>query len=113
MSALAPNLRTVTLLAALVYFFAAAAHAGQIPITGPIPSAAVVETILGVVLVAALVGSLSPRVAYGMALIGTLFGLGIVLLRGLGGFDLGVHFVMLALLGTGFVLMLGWRSGAR
>jgi hypothetical protein len=98
-------LRAVTVLAALVYFFAAAAHAGLIAVTGPIGAAAIVEAVLGLVLVAAAIGRLSPRLAYPVALVGTLFGLAIVLLRGLGGFDVAIHFVMLAILAVGFGLL--------
>ena len=45
------------------------------------------------------------HLAYPVALVGTLFGLAIVLLRGLGGFDVGIHFVMLAILAVGFGLL--------
>jgi len=99
------SLRGVSVIAALVYFFAASAHAGLITVTGPITAAAIVEAILGLVLAAAAIGWLSPRLAYPVALVGTLFGLAIVLLRGLGGFDIGIHFVMLAILAVGFGLL--------
>jgi hypothetical protein len=47
--------------------------------------------------------------AYVAALLGTLFGLAIVLLRQLGGPDLGVHAVMLAGLASGFALLIATR----
>src|SRR5256885_15503034 len=95
-------LRAVSVIAALVYFFAAAAHAGLIAVTGPIGAAAIVEAVLGLVLVAAAIGRLSPRLAYPVALVGTVFGLAIVLLRGLGGVGAALPLVMLGVLPGGF-----------
>ena len=80
-------LRAITALAVAVYALAAAAHAGLVPITGPIPAAAIVEALLGLV---------------------TLAGLAIVLARGL----IGVHFVMLGLLAIGFARTLRTRGAA-
>jgi hypothetical protein len=50
--------------------------------------------------------------AYGLALIGTVFGLSIALLRGLQGPDIWVHFVMLAGVAGGFALLLIARGQA-
>jgi len=91
----------------------------------PIPQASIAEGLIGGVLALAagalfLRGHAAPRLAWGaylVALAGTLFGLTIVFLRGLGGPDLGVHFVMLAGLATGCVLLFaaqrGWRLMGR
>ena len=107
-------LRGITAVAVLVYFFAAAAHSGLVgalsEVTAPITAAAIVEAILGLVLLEALLFPVTARMACTAALLGTLFGLAIVIVRGLGGFDLGIHFVMLALLASGFAFI--FRGGA-
>ena len=108
------TLRAVTVVAVVIYFFAATAHSGLVGalsgVTAPIAAAAIVEAILGLVLLEALLFPATTRVAYSAALLGTLFGLAIVVVRGLGGFDLGIHFAMLALLAFGFALI--FRGGA-
>ena len=67
------------------------------------------EALLGLVLVAALAGFISPRIAYVIVLAGTLFGLTIVVLRGLLGVDLWIHVVMLAGLAVAFALLFARR----
>ena len=112
----------LTLANAALYFVAAILHLGvRIPL-GPvglafpeaIPAATIVETViaLGLTLGGILVLQRSRKAmtaawaAYGLALIGTLFGLTIALVRGLQGADIWVHFVMLAGLAGGFALLL-------
>ncbi len=118
-----PALRVLTAANAALYFLAAVLHLGvKLPFgfvtlgfPQPIPQATVAETLIGGVLA---VGALFARGhaarlgwgAYVFALIGTLFGLTVVLLRGLGGPDLAVHFGMLAGLAAGFVLLLTARD---
>ena len=57
-----------------------------------------------------LVGWLSARVAYVIALAGTLFGLSIVVARGLLGVDLWIHVLMLVGLAAGFALLFARRT---
>ena len=103
-------MRWLTILLALWYFFTAATHAGLTPIVaGAGTAAAIVETALGVVLLATLIG-LRPVWGYAVALAGTVFGLIIVLARGLVGIDLVFHLVMLAGLAIGFVLIFRGRT---
>ena len=105
-------IRPLTVVLALWYFFAAATHAGLLPITASAgTAAAIVETALGLVLLASVIGPLRPLIAYVVALAGTLFGFAIVVARGLSGFDLLVHVVMLAGLAIGFALI--WRGRTR
>lgn len=67
--------------------------------------AAIAEAILGVVLVALLVGLIgSARVAYLIVLAGTLFGLTIIVLMRDFGIDLWIHVVMLVGLVAALVL---------
>jgi len=104
-----------------LYTVAAVLHLGvRIPlgfatlaVPEPIPPATVVEALIAAGLAAAAVATFvrahrQPRlirVAYVVALIGTVFGLTIALLRGLRGLDIWIHLVMLAGLAGGFVLM--------
>jgi hypothetical protein len=79
----------------------------------PIPPATVVETLIGAGLAAAAVAQFVHArrehqltwAAYVFALVGTVFGLTVALLRGLQGLDIWIHFVMLAGLAGGFVLL--------
>jgi hypothetical protein len=121
-----PALRLLTVANAALYFLAAILHLGiRIPagfvtlaFPEPIPPATVVEALIGAGLVTAVAalylrGRPAWRLvwgAYGFALIGTPFGLTVALLRGLQGPDIWVHFLMLAGLAGGFVLLFGaWR----
>lgn len=120
------GLGLLTVANAAVYLVAAALHLGvKIPL-GPVtlgfpepsPPATVVEGLIGAALAAAAVtlfvkGRAGRRFtwrAYVFALAGTLFGLTIVLLRGLGGPDVWVHGVMLAGLAGAFVVLLAARG---
>ena len=104
------TLRVVTALNALIYLAAATYHSGVLVPAGALAAASIAEALLGLVLVAALVGWLSPRIGYVIALAGTLFGLTIVVLRGLLGVDLWIHVVMLAGLAVAFGLLFTRRS---
>ena len=103
-------LRAVTIVNALIYFGAAIYHSGVLVAAGALAPASIAEALLGVVLMVALVGWLSPRIAYAIVLAGTLFGLTIVILRGLLGVDLGIHVLMLAGLAVGFALLFTRRT---
>ena len=103
-------LRVVTIVNALIYFGAAIYHSGVLVAAGALAPASIAEALLGVVLMVALVGWLSPRIAYAIVLAGTLFGLTIVILRGLLGVDLGIHVLMLAGLAVGFALLFTRRT---
>jgi len=103
-------LRAVTIVNALIYFGAATYHSGVLVAAGALAPASIAEALLGVVLVVALVGWLSPRIAYAIVLAGTIFGLTIVILRGLVGVDLWIHVVMLAGLAVGFALLFTRRT---
>ena len=59
-----------------------------------------------------LAGVLRPWIAYVIVLAGTLFGLTIVVLRGLLGVDFWIHVVMLAGLGVAFWLLFARRTTA-
>ena len=118
-------LPVLTAVNASLYLGAALLHLGvRVPLgfatlafPGPIPPAAIAEGLIGGLLALAsgalLVRGRAARDwawrAYAFALLGTLFGLTIVLLRQLGGPDLGVHFVMLAGLAAGFSLLAASR----
>jgi len=104
------TLRAVTIVNALIYFGAAAYHSGALVPAGALAAAAIAEALLGLVLVVGLVGWVSARIAYGIALAGTLFGLSIVVARGLLGVDLWIHVVMLAGLGVAFALLFTRRT---
>jgi hypothetical protein len=97
--------RLVTIVNALIYFGAATYHSGGLVAAGALGPASIAEALLGLVLVAALVGWVSPRIAYPIVLAGTIFGLTIVVLRGLLGVDLWIHVVMLVGLAVGFALL--------
>ena len=103
-------LRVVTIVNALIYFGAAIYHSGVLVAAGALAPASIAEALLGLVLVVALAGWLSPRIAYAIVLAGTLFGLTIVILRGLLGVDLGIHVLMLAGLAVGFALLFTRRT---
>jgi hypothetical protein len=117
---MSPSLRAVTLVAALVYFGASLYHSGlatpvqlatEAPSLGP---ASIAELILGLVLIVGAAGIIrSPLVTYVVVLAGTLFGLTIVVLRGLLGIDLGIHVAMLAVIAVGFALIFGERGRIR
>jgi hypothetical protein len=114
-------LELVTAFDAVLYLLSATLHLGvRVPLGSatlgfrqPIPAASIAEGLIGVVLGAAAAALVARGEAarewawraYAFALVGTLFGLTIVILRQLGGPDLGVHFVMLAGLAAGFVLL--------
>ena len=103
-------LRVVTVLNALIYFAAAIYHSGLLVPAGALAAASIAEALLGLVLIGSLVGWVSPRIAYVIVLAGTLFGLTIVVLRGLLGVDLWIHVVMLAGLAVAFALLFTRRS---
>jgi hypothetical protein len=94
---------------ALVYFGAATYHSGVLVPAGALAPASLAEALFGLVLVAARLGWVSPRVGYVIVLAGTLFGLSIVVARGLLGVDLWIHVVMLAGLGLSFALLFNRR----
>ena len=77
---------------------------------GALSAAAIAEALLGLVLVVGLVGWLSARVVYVIALAGTLFGLSIVVARGLLGVDLWIHVLMLVGLAVAFALLFTRRT---
>jgi hypothetical protein len=115
------GLTPLTVANAALYFVAALLHLGvRIPlgvgtlsVPEPIPPATVVETLIGAGLAAAAVAQFVHArrerrltwAAYGFALVGTVFGLTVALLRGLHGLDIWIHVVMLAGLAGGFVLL--------
>ena len=104
------TLRVVTVLNVLIYFAAATYHSGLLVPAGALAAASIAEALLGLVLIGSLVGWVSPRIAYVIVLAGTLFGLTIVVLRGLLGVDLWIHVVMLAGLAVAFALLFTRRS---
>jgi hypothetical protein len=104
------TLRALTIVNALIYFGAATYHSGVLVAAGALTPASIAEALLGLVLVVALVGWLSPRFAYAIVLAGTLFGLSIVVARGLLGVDLWIHVAMLAGLGVAFALLFTRRT---
>ena len=104
------SLRALTIVNALIYFGASAYHSGLLMPAGALAPASIAEALLALVLVAALIGVISPWIAYGIVLVGTVFGLGIVIARGLLGVDLLIHVVMLAGLAAGFVLLFSRRT---
>jgi hypothetical protein len=103
-------LRLVTIVLALVYFGASAYHSGLIVPAGVLTAASIAEALLGLVLVATILGLIGARLAYAVVLAGTLFGLTIVVLRGLLGVDLWIHIAMLAGLAIGLGLILTRRT---
>ena len=103
-------LRALTIVNALIYLGASAYHSGLLVPAGALAPASIAEALLGLVLVTALIGVVPPRIAYGIVLAGTIFGLSIVIARGLLGVDLWIHVVMLAGLAVGFVLLFGRRA---
>jgi hypothetical protein len=103
------TLRALTIVNALIYFGAAIYHSGVLVAAGALAPASIAEALLGLVLVAAIAGVLPPRVAYIIVLTGTVFGLSIVVARGLLGVDLWIHVVMLLGLTLAFVLVFARR----
>jgi hypothetical protein len=103
-------LRALTILNALIYFGASLYHSGVLVSAGALGPASIAEALLGLVLVTALFGWVSPRIAYGIVLAGTIFGLSIVVARGFLGVDLWIHVVMLAGLAVTFVLLFTRRT---
>jgi hypothetical protein len=115
------GLKLLTVLNAALYLVAALIHLGvRIPlgfvtlrVPEPIPPATLVETLIGAGLAAAAVAQFVHArrerrltwAAYVFALVGTVFGLTVALLRGLHGLDIWIHLVMLAGLASGFVLL--------
>ena len=104
------TLRVVTVLNALIYFAAATYHSGLLVPAGALAAASIAEALLGLVLIGSLVGWVSPRIAYVIVLAGTLFGLTIVVLRGLLGVDLWIHVLMLVGLAVAFALIFVRRT---
>jgi hypothetical protein len=104
------TLRGVTIVNALIYFGAATYHSGLLVAEGASAPATIAEALLGLVLVAALVGFVSPRIAYWIALAGTLLGLSIIVAVGQIGVDLWIHVVMFAGLGIAFALLYARRA---
>ena len=104
------TLRTLTIVNALIYLGASLYHSGLVVSAGALGPASIAEALLGAVLVAGAAELINSRLTYGVVLAGTLFGLTIVVLRGLSGVDLWIHIVMLAGLALGFWLIF---NGAR
>jgi hypothetical protein len=104
------TLRVVTIVNALIYFGAATYHSGLLVSAGALAPASIAEALLGLVLVSALVGLVAPRIAYVIVLAGTIFGLSIVVARGLLGVDLWIHVIMLLGLGLAFALLFARRT---
>lgn len=123
------GLKLLTMANAALYFVAALLHLGvwiplgfvTLSVPEPIPPATVVETLIGAALAAAAVAQFvqarrEQRLTWGayvFALIGTVFGLTVALLRGLQGLDIWIHVVMLAGLAGGFVLLSRAASSRR
>ena len=103
-------LRALTILNALIYFGASAYHSGLLVPAGALAPASIAEALLGLVLLIALFGVISPRIAYVVVFVGTIFGLSIVIARGLLGVDLWIHVIMLAGLAAGLVLLFRRRA---
>jgi hypothetical protein len=106
------SLRVITAINVVLYFGASLFHSGLIVRASALDAATIPEALLGLVLLAGLVGAIrSPRLVYGIVLAGTLFGLAIVVARGALGVDLWIHIAMLVGLGLGFWLIFrGTRS---
>ena len=119
----------LTMATAALYFVAALLHRGvwiplgfvTLSVPEPLPPATVVETLIGAARAAAAVAQFVQARrdqrrswgAYVFALIGTVFGLTVALLRGLQGLDIWIHVVMLAGLAGGFVLLSRAASSRR
>lgn len=100
-------LGALTALLAVLYFAASLYHSGILVRDSILDAATIPEALLGIVLVAGLIGLIRSALAtYLIVLAGTLFGLTIVVLRGALGVDLWIHVAMLAglLLGLAFIL---------
>ncbi|TMB79098.1 MAG: hypothetical protein E6J52_03340 [Chloroflexi bacterium] len=101
----------LTAVLALLYFGASLFHSGIVVRGSVLDAATIPEALLGVVLVAGLVGLIRSALAtYLIVLAGTLFGLTIVVLRG--GVDLWIHVAMLTGLLVGLALILRERGRA-
>ena len=104
-------LRVVTALNAVLYFGASLFHSGTLVRGSALDAATIPEALLGLVLVAGLLGVIrSARLTYAIVIAGTLFGLGIVIARGALGVDLGIHIAMLVGLGIGVALIVTGRA---
>ncbi len=115
------GLKLLTMAYAALYFVAALLHLSvpiplgfvTLSVPEPIPPATVVETLIGAALAAAAVAQFTharreQRLSWGayvFALIGTVFGLTVALLRGLQGLHIWIHIAMLAGLAGGLVLL--------
>ncbi len=115
------GLKLLTMANAALYFVAALLHLSvpiplgfvTLSVPEPIPPATVVETLIGAALAAAAVAQFTharreQRLSWGayvFALIGTVFGLTVALLRGLQGLHIWIHIAMLAGLAGGLVLL--------
>jgi hypothetical protein len=120
-------LALVTTVNALLYLAASLLHTGvTIPLgslvlgfPAPSPPASIAEGLIGAVLAVAAVALIRAppaRLAWGayvFALVGTLFGLSIIVLTQTGGPDLWIHFFMLAGLAAGFALLVAARGRTR
>jgi hypothetical protein len=107
-------LRVLTALLALLYFAASLFHAGLVVRASILDAAAIPEALLGLILLAGLVGLIrSVAVTYGIVIAGTLVGLSIVIARGALGVDLLIHVAMLVGLGIGVALIMAGRRSAR
>src|SRR5437660_8916292 len=104
------TLRLITVANTLIYLAAAAYHSGLFVPAGALAPASIAEALLGLVLLVTLAGVLRPWIAYVIVLAGTLFGLTIVVLRGLLGVDFWIHVVMLAGLCVSFWLLFARRT---
>ena len=103
----------LTAVLALLYFGASLFHSGIVVRGSVLDAATIPEALLGVVLVAGLVGLIRSAIAtYLIVLAGTLFGLTIVVLRGALGVDLWIHVAMLTGLLVGLALILRERGRA-
>jgi len=109
--AMSTPLRVLTALLALLYFGASLFHSGLVVRASILDAAAIPEALLGLVLVAGLVGLIrSAALTYGIVIAGTLFGLSIVIARGALGVDLAIHIAMLVGLGIGVTLIVVGRQ---
>jgi hypothetical protein len=103
----------LTALLAVLYFGASLFHSGIFVRASALDAATIPEAILGLVLVAGLIGLIRSALAtYLIVLAGTLFGLTIVVLRGALGVDLWIHVAMLTGLLLGLALILRARGRA-
>jgi hypothetical protein len=98
-------LRAVTLVNVVLYFGASLFHSGIIT-GGRFDGATIPEAILGLILVAGLLGLIrSARLTYAIVIAGTLLGLAIVIVSGAPSVDRWIHIAMLTGLGIGLALI--------